>query len=474
MRKPSPKTPKPKPLATATSLLRKMGEAIDEIQQEDEVPTAGPRKAYGTKATNRDTSPAKIKRVPVFQDFSEQWNDTRRKQNSSKTAHDRDLRRMHTELSRNKRFFHQTELELSTIDDVCSLRLHHNASLRKTEPCSQAWMAQNQAAGELRRLQNVLRPHTTGHTQIESPARKHTPWFRGQRGRGVKALPSMEESSSSSDSEDRNTSELIPVTDFLMWIKVQFHSLQEAFEFLDADHNSSLSKKEWISALTRGHFKGNKEALFNLLDKDGSGYVSLHEFRNLAPHFKKMLRSLAMAQKKLRRTCNPGGQSVLGRGSVAALTHTLEKQALPRMSIRPTCSIRLFRNADAKHRGTTLLLKHTPRDMVLLYELCMKVCSPLSGKVVALYDIKLQRVKAPLELVHEGKYVVCGGEGLVPPEAFWDFMCSQGEKLMRQRIADMTPGAMHEPKKKLKIKRSSSCPAKPKSVDLSLSLPQLS
>lgn len=348
----------------------------------------------------------KLKKQPatkLFQDFADErdmWKNTQ----GPSVVNEGEIRRKRTDLGRNGRFFRLTDMTLNTPQDLCSLNCKHNSIIRndltqRTEPCM--------SAQELRSLQNVMRPHTTGRSYKLKSA---MPWLREYDG-----------SSSSSDSPVVNVpirdayevkSEklvLKNVKDFVHWVRNKCSgSVKKAFQFIDAYGVGSVTKRDFVASMVRGNFTGDISALFDLLDINGDGKITVGEMQNLAPYFTKMIRQISDARLEFQD---------------AEMEETsLEKPSQKTMTIARTCTIWLFRNAEPnKCEEKMLLLKHPPRDLPHLYELCGKVCSSLTGKVVALYNANLRRIKSPYELVHNGKYVVNGGEPLEPPAAFWDF-----------------------------------------------------
>lgn len=69
----------------------------------------------------------------------------------------------------------------------------------------------------------------------------------------------------------------IVISEFKCWTEREFGSARRAFKIFDYDNSLELSKGEWRKACMGFAYQGNSRALFDALDCDGSGVLTINE-----------------------------------------------------------------------------------------------------------------------------------------------------------------------------------------------------
>jgi len=73
----------------------------------------------------------------------------------------------------------------------------------------------------------------------------------------------------------------LSIREFVEFCERMFADLEEAWTFLDDDGSGEIDYSEWVEACTKIGYRGPVEPIFNYLDKDDEGHVSLDEFQEL-------------------------------------------------------------------------------------------------------------------------------------------------------------------------------------------------
>jgi len=431
----------------------------------------------GSKFGNVKSSKKKAK-AHLFQQFAAEYSDPYQKfagKGGMLYKYDGDLRRKQVELQRNRRFFHLIDLDDCPMEDITNLRVHHNLFCRVGS--ADTSKRRSRAAAHLRGLQNALEsPLDFGASSSKHPTKNkfgslapqthtHAPTQSAQNFFDFRRSSSLDADAELQRSGLSPRSHKIQVTtSFLEWITERCNnSLRNVFGRLDCYKKGFLTKQDFQGALIREKYFGNGNTLWKLIDKDQKGQIVADDLQNMAPHLSSVLDEVTLRKKELERgkirSSLASQQSAKKRGrpvtvgadvggmgercmsapsSLSTLGMNLASKSwtsFPKSGIKVTGSkpreLWLFRNADAKHTGQSLLLKHPPRDMAHLYELCSKACRPYGGQTVSLRDGELERITNVFDLQDGGKYVVSGGEPLEPPLAFWQFGCPVGKKIKK-------------------------------------------
>lgn len=252
------------------------------------------------------------------------------------------------------------------------------------------------------------------------------------------------------------------VFQFLEWALWHFDSLHEAFKAIDVNTNSSVSRDEFVHACRMKHFMGDAQMVYDILDADKNGEISLREFTTFKPYLEEFIDDLEARnltdsswQPTLEdpSTSADSSPAARARASMAhsvymprspgdklierynlmlkerndkqheaekRLRQSLTSKCLPARGLPQTCSVTLFRNADQHHTGRPLFMKKMPSSLANLFEMCDRVVPPVLGTVKALLDRNLKPLKS-MEDLHDGAVLLAKGpEALYPPAAFWD------------------------------------------------------
>jgi len=77
----------------------------------------------------------------------------------------------------------------------------------------------------------------------------------------------------------------------------------------------------------------------------------------------------------------------------------------------PVKLIYVYRNGDPFHEGDTFFVKHSIKNMKVLFKLLTAQLKMTGGAVKELYDQNFQKIHRLSELENEGRYVACEGNG---------------------------------------------------------------
>jgi hypothetical protein len=103
---------------------------------------------------------------------------------------------------------------------------------------------------------------------------------------------------------------------------------------------------------------------------------------------------------------------------------TVSKEQLPKVpGSSLTLTLLLYKNGDPHHAGEAVFLRRRPKSMKELLIGCSESCKVMVRPAEALFDIKMQQVKAVEDVETGGVYLLKGKEVLNPPNGF--IMCSR-------------------------------------------------
>eukprot|EP00746_Dinoflagellata_sp_MGD_P035699 gnl/MRDRNA2_/MRDRNA2_18546_c0_seq1.p1 gnl/MRDRNA2_/MRDRNA2_18546_c0~~gnl/MRDRNA2_/MRDRNA2_18546_c0_seq1.p1 ORF type:complete len:411 (+),score=80.45 gnl/MRDRNA2_/MRDRNA2_18546_c0_seq1:125-1357(+) len=280
---------------------------------------------------------------------------------------------------------HGTWFRVKTAQDKARQRQQEKEKGLQVMPRKKGKVKENPLIFQLREMQNQLE---------RGGEKKMLPKPLKLSNNQVKRRASYEEES---DDLDQESPRQKAIFSFLEWALWQFGSIQEAFKAIDVNSNSSVHRDEFLEACKKKHFQGDAHEVYDALDAERKGEISLREFAVFKPYLEEFLDDLETrhltddtwqptvedlttpteTSPTARARASMGSNLLSAKGPGSGLIeryHLLHKErkiltlrqkedqkeqktqnkGLPAVDMPKTFSLMVYRNADKHHPGRLL------------------------------------------------------------------------------------------------------------------------